>query len=168
LQHFALGDHRRGVGQNRQHRQFPVLHHQLERAAEQNVADQDAGLVAPYRVGAGVAPAQVAFVHHVVVEQGGGMDEFDAGGELDVALAGIAAQAGGGQGQHRAQAFASGGDNVAGKLGNERNVAVHAADNGVVDQPKIIADQADQDLQGRRLTQLPAQIDDNGHRRILS
>ena len=67
-----------------EHLQRAVLHHQLEGAREQEIADQHGGLVAEHRVGRGQPAAQQALVHHVVVQQRGGVDELDAGGELDV------------------------------------------------------------------------------------
>ena len=68
-------------------RSEPDLDHHLEGLAEQEVADQNARLVAPLDARGDLAAPHVALVHHVVVEQGGGMHELDAGGELDVALA---------------------------------------------------------------------------------
>jgi len=49
-----------------------------------------------------LAAAQLRGVHHVVVEQGGGVDELDDGGELDVAGALVAAGARGEQQHHGA------------------------------------------------------------------
>src|SRR4051812_21298331 len=46
------------------------------------------------------------------MEQGGGMHELDAGGELDMAVAGVAGEVGHGQRQHRPQALAPGGDQM--------------------------------------------------------
>ena len=66
------------------------LDHHLERLAEQEVADQHARLVAPEHAGGGPAAPHVALVHHVVVQQRRGVHELDRGGELDVAVAGIA------------------------------------------------------------------------------
>ena len=75
-----------------EHAQAAVGDHELEGAAEQEVADQHRRLVAPDRVGGGRAAAQVAVVDHVVVQQRGGVDELDAGGEAELARAAIAAQ----------------------------------------------------------------------------
>ena len=101
LQHLAFGDDRRGARQDRQHRQRPVLDHQLESAAEEKIADQHRGLVAPDGIRGGEAAAQIAVVDDIVMQQGGGVDEFDRGGEGDVAIAAIAAEPGGGEGEHR-------------------------------------------------------------------
>ena len=78
--------------QDAQHSQRAVLDHQLESAAEQEIADQHAGLVAEHGVGGGQPAPQVAFVDDIVVQQGGGVDELDAGGQADAALARVAAQ----------------------------------------------------------------------------
>src|SRR3546814_13422613 len=60
-----------------EHPQRPILDHHLERAAEQEVADEHRGAVAPDHV-RGLAPAaQVRLIDHVVVEQSRGVDEFD-------------------------------------------------------------------------------------------
>ena len=94
LQHLAFGDGRGGAREDAEYDQRAVLHHQLEGAGEQEVADQNRGLVAEHRIGRGQSAPQQARVHHVVVEQRGGVDELDAGGELHVAFAGVAAQPG--------------------------------------------------------------------------
>ena len=68
--------------------QIADLDHHLEGLAEQEIADQDACLVAPDHAGGELAAAHVAFVDHVVVQQRGGVHELDRGRELDVAVAG--------------------------------------------------------------------------------
>ncbi len=68
------------------------------------------------------------------------MDEFDAGGEADLARAAIAAQLGGGEGENGAQALAAGGDDVAGKLRDERHAAVHAPQDQRVDLLEVVGD----------------------------
>jgi hypothetical protein len=76
LQHLALGDAVGGFGHHPHDRHAVDFHHHLEGARVQKISHQHAGLVAPHGVGRGVATAQVGGVHHVVVQQGGGMDEF--------------------------------------------------------------------------------------------
>src|SRR3546814_12187612 len=76
LQHLAFGDAVGGVGEDPLHVHRVEFDHQLEAARIQEVADQHAGSVAPHRVGGAAAAAQVGFVDHVVVEQGGGVDEI--------------------------------------------------------------------------------------------
>ncbi len=118
--------------QDRQHLQRAVLDHQLEGAGEQEVADQHRRLVAEHGVGGGQAAAQLALIHHIVVQQGGGVDELDAGGQLHMAVAAeIAAQPGGGEGQQRAQALAAGRHDMRGELGDQRHGAGHARHDGL-------------------------------------
>ena len=76
LQHFTLGDAVGGIGQDLHHRHALQLDHQLEAARVQEVADQHAGRVAPQGVGGAAATAQAGFVHHVVVQQCGRMNEL--------------------------------------------------------------------------------------------
>ena len=59
-------------------------HHHLEGARVEEVADQHAGGVAEHGVGGVAAAPQFGFVDHVVVQQRGGVDEFDHRGELVV------------------------------------------------------------------------------------
>ena len=67
------------------------------------------------------AAAQSGGVEHVVVDEGGGVDELDRGGGAHEALALLAV--GGQEDQQRAQALAAGGDRRAGVLGQQRAVA---------------------------------------------
>ena len=69
------------------------LDHHLEGLAEQEIADQHARLVAPHHARRELAAPHVALVDHVVVEQRRRVHELDAGGELDMAVAVVAATA---------------------------------------------------------------------------
>ncbi len=89
---LALGDHRGGVAEDLEHLEAAVLDHQLERAAEQEIADQHARRIAPDEVGGALAAAQARAVDDVVVQQRRGVDELDRGGELVMARARIAEQ----------------------------------------------------------------------------
>ncbi len=106
LHDLAFGNRCGGCGEDVERTQRADLDHHPERLSEQEVADQHAGLVAPQHPGGQFAAPQFAFVDHVVMQEGGGMHEFDRGGELDMAVAGIAGEVGHRQGQHRAQPFA--------------------------------------------------------------
>ena len=94
--------------------------------AEQKVADQHAGLIAPQHARRDLAAAHVAFVDDIVVEQRRRMHEFDAGGEFDMAVALVAAHAGGREHQHRAQSLAARRNQMIGDLGNGRDVRAGA------------------------------------------
>ena len=67
------------------------LDHHLEGLAQEKIADQDAGLIAPKHPRGRLAATQIALVDDVIVEQGRGMHELDRGGELDMPFAAIAA-----------------------------------------------------------------------------
>ena len=87
---LAFGDHGRCAGQDLEHLERFRLDHQFEGAGEEEVADQNAGAVAPDDVGGFAAAAHPRSVDHIVVQQRCSMDEFDRGGELVVTRAGIA------------------------------------------------------------------------------
>ena len=76
LQHFAFGDDIGGIGQRLHHAHLAHIHHHLERARIQKIADQHAGRIAEQRVGGGAAAAQFRFIHHIIMQQSRGMDEF--------------------------------------------------------------------------------------------
>ena len=57
--------------------------HHLEGARVEEVADQHAGGVAEQCVGGRAAAPQRRFVDHVVVQQGGGVDELDHRRQLE-------------------------------------------------------------------------------------
>ena len=120
------------------------LDHHLERLAEQKIADQHARLVAPQHAGGELAAPHLAFVHDVVVQQRGGVHEFDRGRELDVAVAVIAGEPRHRQGEHRAQPLAAGRDQVIGDLGDHRHLRSRARQNGRVDAIHVGGDEVDQ------------------------
>jgi hypothetical protein len=81
LQHLALGDDAGGVGQHPEGAHLAGVDHQLEGPGKQEVADQHAGRRTPDQVGGDLAAAQLGAVDHIVVQQGGGVNELDSGGE---------------------------------------------------------------------------------------
>ena len=141
LEHLAFGDHRRGARQDLEDAQRSVGDHQLERSAEQEVADEDRRLVAPDRVGRVTAAPQIARVDDIVVQQGRGVDEFDCSGERDVPASSIAAQPGAAEGEHRPQPLAAARYDIAGELRDQRHRALHALDDQLVDPLQLIAKQ---------------------------
>ena len=136
---LTLGDDRGGVAEDPQHLQAAVLDHQLERAAEQEVADQHARRIAPDEVGGALAAAHAGAVDDVVVKEGRGVDELDRGGELVVARAGVAEQACAGERQHRPHALAAAGDQVAGELRDQRDLALHPLEDDGIDAVHVRA-----------------------------
>lgn len=103
--------------------------HHLEGAGIDKVADQHAGGVAERRVGGGFAAAHVRFVDDVVMQQRGGMNEFDQGGDGDVLVAFIAQRARRQDGDHRPDALTATADNVIAKLIDERDIGIQLFEN---------------------------------------
>ena len=122
LHHLALGDDRRRIRQDAQRAERADIDHHLEGLAEQEIADQHARLVAPQQPRRGLAPAKVALVDHVVMQQRRRMHELDAGREPHMAVAVIVAQLGRRQREHRAQALAARIDQMPGKLGDQLDI----------------------------------------------
>ena len=147
---LALGDHRGGAREDAQHPEAAILDHQFEAAREQEVADQHRGGIAPDDVGGALAAPQPGAVDDVVVEQGGGVDELDRGREPMVARARIIEQARARQGQHRAHPLAAAGDEMAGKLGDQGDLALHPLEDDGVDMVEVGRDQLDHRLERGR------------------
>ncbi|MCY1292700.1 hypothetical protein D9M70_419360 [compost metagenome] len=138
LQHLALGDHPGGAGEDPHDRQRAQLDHHFERARIEEVADQHARRVAPQRVGGGTATAHAGHVDHVVVEQGGGVQELDGRGEqaqiVAFAAQGLAAE----QHQQGAQALAAGGDDVVADLFHQGDAGSELLSDNAVDSGKVV------------------------------
>ena len=153
---LALGDHPRRAREDFEHLEAAVLDHQLEAAREQEVADQHARRIAPDDVGGALAAAKARAVDDVVVEQGRGVDELDRGGELVMAGAGIIEQPGAGERQHRPHPLAAAGDQMAGELGDQRDVALHPLEDDRVDMVEVGRDELDHRLERGRCGSAPA------------
>ncbi len=82
LQHFAFGDDVGGFGDDLHHAHVVERQHHLKCARIQEIADQHRGGIAEQRIGGFSATAHRRFVHDIVVQQRGGMDEFDDGRQL--------------------------------------------------------------------------------------
>src|SRR5690606_26031546 len=113
-----------GIRQDAHDVHIADVHHQLEGAGVQKVSYQDAGSVAPLGIGCQSAATERGYVHHVVVEQRGGVNEFNNSGQLEVFPPLIAKRAAGEQGQKGAQAFAAGLHQVVANVLNELHIRV--------------------------------------------
>ena len=65
------------------------------------------------------------------------MNEFNRGGQADVTVTTVVAQARAGQRQQRPQPFAASGDQMAGELGDQRHVRLHMVENELIDPGEI-------------------------------
>ena len=107
MQHLALCNRGGGIGKDRQHAHVIRLGHQLEAAREKVIAHQHRRFVIPQQVGRRPPATLRAFIDHIVVQQGRGVNEFYRGGKVHVVGAVIAAQTRRSEGQHRAQPLAA-------------------------------------------------------------
>ena len=133
LHDLALGDGGRCLRQDAQHLERAIGDHQLKCAGEQEVADQNAGLVAEYLIGRGLTAPLRALIDHIVMEQGRGMDELDTGSEAIMPVTGIVAQIGTGEGQQRAQALATCRHHILRQLWDQWHRGLHTFDDQMVD-----------------------------------
>jgi hypothetical protein len=165
LHHLALGDHRRRGRQHVQASERPDFDHHLEGLAEQEIADQHARLVAPHHARGHLAAAKIAFVDDVVEQQRRRMHELDRGGELDVAVAAIAAQARRGEREDRPETLAARGNQMIGDFGNHRHRRSRARQDRLVDQRHVAGHQRDQALD-QPFRRLFLERNDNSHGRL--
>ena len=122
---FAFRDDGRSIAEDLQHLQAAIFHHQLERPAEQEIADKHRRRIAVNDIGGCLAPPQVRPVNHIVVKQGRGVNELHRCGQLVMASALIAAQLRPGDRQHRAHALAAAGNQMTGQSRDQRDLALH-------------------------------------------
>ena len=141
LEHLALGDDVGRVGEHLQHAHAVNAHHHLEGARVDEIAHQHARGVAEERVGGGSAAPQRRLVHDVVVEQRGGVNEFDDRGELVVVAAAVAEGAGGKQHERGPQALAAAADDVLGHLADEGHVRVQPRADDLVHRAHVGGDE---------------------------
>ncbi len=144
LHHLAFGDHRRGVGKDAKRAERADIDHHLEGLPEQEIADEDARLVAPQQPRRRLAAPEVALIDDVVMEQRRRMHELDARREPHMAGALIAGQLGGGDGQHRPEALAAGIDQMPRELGDQLHIGAGAVENDAVDMAHILRDKRDE------------------------
>jgi hypothetical protein len=96
--------------------------HHLEGPRVQEVAHQHAGGIAEDGIGRGAAATQRRLVDHVVVQQGGGVDELDRGRQFVLLWAREAQGLRKQQHQARADALAAGADDVGRDLVDQRDL----------------------------------------------
>ena len=125
LEDLALDQPGEGLGLDA-HRVGAEQRGELGGLREQEVAGQDRDEVVPAGVGRLRAAAQVGLVHHVVVvERADVGDLHDAGRGDHVVDARVVTGLGGQQHQQRPEPLAAGVEQVRGRLGDEREPALH-------------------------------------------
>lgn len=121
--------------------EIAVFHHQLKRAGEEEITDEDAGFVAEDDVGGFLPAALGGIIDDIVVQKRCGMDKFDSRCEAVGADHIAAIQRGRGESHQRADAFAAGGDQVSRQLRDHRHGAFHPRDDHLVHGPHIRIEQ---------------------------
>ena len=112
LKHFSFGDHIGGIGQGLHDPHAFGVHHHLEGPGVQKVADQHAGRISEIFIGRRPAAPQGGFVHHIVVQQSGRVDELNHSCQVVALCPGISQSAASQQQKHRAKAFPTRRDDV--------------------------------------------------------
>ena len=121
-----------GVRHVLQQRQIAQADHQLKRPGVYEVTHQHTGCIAKFGVGGGTAPAQGGEVHDVVVQQRGGMDEFNHGCELDVVRADVIEGTCGQQDQQGPEALTAGINDVMANIFDHRHIGAKLFNNEFV------------------------------------
>ncbi len=128
-------------------------HHHLKGTRIKEIADQYAGFVTEHGIGGIAASAHVRVVDDIVMQQGGGMDEFDGGGEAGVHFTGVAGGTGCQQHQHRAQALAARIDDVVPQLVDQYHIGSQLLPYLGIDSGQVVAQQLSDVVQRHRIVQ---------------
>ena len=102
--------------------QVAVVGHQMEGFGVEEIPDENARRIAPDLVCGNLAPPCFRMVDHVVMQEGGGVDELDDGRQGIAALPPVAAEFRGGQEQEGPETFAAAADQVVDDLRDEPNL----------------------------------------------
>src|SRR5690606_25846433 len=92
LEELPLAHAADGVGDDVEEAVVPVVEGEEEPAREEEVAEEDGHLVLPQRVDREHAAPALGLVHHVVVDEGGRVEELDEGGGAVALLRDAAAE----------------------------------------------------------------------------
>ncbi len=153
LQHFTLGNDPGRPGQDLHDRHRPQLDHHLERAGIEEITDQHAWGVAPQGVGRGAAAAHARHVDHVIVQQGGGVQEFDGCRQQPQVVAPVAQGLAAQQHQQWAQALATGRRDIVADLRYQRHARGQLLLDDLVDGAEIVSHRTVEGLGLHRLLQ---------------
>ena len=124
LKHFAFRHLLAGLGEHLVDPMVSELDDLAEGFGVEIVADEDADLISPDFSGGSPAPADIGIVHDVVVQEGGGMDEFHQTAELVMFAAGIAAETGRQQEKQGSDSFSAAVEDVGGNRIDEGHAGI--------------------------------------------
>ncbi len=127
LQHFAFGHGRRGFGQDIHDALVVQTDGVVEGLGVKVIADQDACLVAPERIGRGPPAAELGLIDDVIMEERRRVDVFDhAAQKVFGVVFAEPAESGREEVQQRAEPLAARAEDVFADLLDERNVGAQA------------------------------------------
>ncbi len=118
LQQFALNHVLGELDEDVQDAEIAFLEGHLERLHVEPIPGQDAAMVSPARVGRRPAAARIGAVDHVVMDEGGAVDQLDDGAQAHGGGALVTRISGRQQEQGGAQALASSAEQVTGDFGH--------------------------------------------------
>ena len=124
LHDFAGGNLVGGIGHDLQHFGIAGAYHELKGTGIKKIADQYAGGIAKSDIGGRLAAPHRRFVHHVIMQEGGAVDEFDKSGSSDVVLPPVAACARREENEQRTVTFALAAQRVCHDHFRQRHFAV--------------------------------------------
>ena len=162
LAHFALGNRRRRSREPVQDTETVGFDQQVECAGEQEVTDEDRGIVAPDRLGRRLAAPHRAFVDDIVVKQRGGVDELDCGRERMRGGIRLADRVGRDQRDQGAKPLAASGDDVSRQVRNDRDWACGPGGKKLLDLRQIARNQPLHTVHHRRQCRLAFWFRRNG------
>ena len=112
-----------GFGEGLENHRIDVVGKDGQRLRDQVIPDQNTGIATPFGIDGLPSAADGGFVHHVVVQEGGGMDVLDHATVLDDHLVQLqAAQAGTDQQEQRTDPLAPRVQDILPYSGNDRDV----------------------------------------------
>ena len=79
LQEFAFDHLLREINEDIEYMEIALFKGDLERLHIEPIAGENAAMIAPARIGGGASAAGVGAVNHIVVDEGGAVEEFDDG-----------------------------------------------------------------------------------------
>lgn len=141
LQHFTLGNDIRRIGQHTHDTHVVDRHHHLESTGIEKVADQHAGGITEHRVGRVATTPQGGFIHHIVMQERGRVDEFDDGGHFVVPHSLVAHGTRSKENQRRTHTLAAAANNVLGDLPDKHHVRVKTVTDDRIDGLHVGPDQ---------------------------
>ena len=122
MQDFAFGNDRSRSGKNLQYVQVTIGNHQGKRFRKEEITHQNGRLISPERIGRSKAAAKIGVIHHIVMQQGGGVNKFYHTRQRDMPIAVIAAHFCRKEQERRPNSLATARKNIFADFANQRDI----------------------------------------------